>query len=73
MVVRGAPAIAIAGALAVAVQLTNEGQGKQYATAKQAQEAVQENLSYLVTRFATLLWTSSRARRIRERIDKHGC
>ena len=56
MAVRGAPAIAIAGALSVAAQLTSEGQGKQFATAKAAQEAVLEQLDYLVTRFARLLY-----------------
>ena len=52
MAVRGAPAIAIAGALALAVELQNNGAGKQYATGKQAQQEIQKKLAYLVTRSA---------------------
>ncbi len=49
---RGAPAIAIAGALALAVELQNDGAGKQFSDAQQAQEAIQQKLDYLVTRLA---------------------
>lgn len=47
---RGAPAIAIAGALALAVELQNGGAGKQFSAAQDAQKHIQESLDYLVTR-----------------------
>ena len=50
MAVRGAPAIAVAGALALAVELQNGGAGKQFSSAQQAQQAIQQKLDYLVTR-----------------------
>ena len=50
MAVRGAPAIAIAGALALAVDLHNNGKGKQFATAKDAQSYIDEQMAFLVTR-----------------------
>ena len=50
MAVRGAPAIAIAGALALAVDLQNEGAGKQFASAQEARHYIQDQLEYLVTR-----------------------
>lgn len=54
MAVRGAPAIAIAGALGLAVDLHNAGAGKQFSTAQQASDHVQDKLTYLVTRYRHL-------------------
>lgn len=50
MAVRGAPAIAIAGALALASELHNNGAGSQFGTAEEAQEVITQKLDYLVTR-----------------------
>ena len=50
MAVRGAPAIAIAGALALAVDLHNKGKGEQFASAKDAQSYIEEQMAFLVTR-----------------------
>lgn len=50
MVVRGAPAIAIAAALALAAQLVASDAGLQFSSAKEAAEHVKEELRYLVTR-----------------------
>lgn len=52
MAVRGAPAIAVAGVLALAVQLHNEGAGSQFDSAQSAADAVRERVDYLVTRCA---------------------
>jgi methylthioribose-1-phosphate isomerase len=50
MAVRGAPAIAIAGFLALAVELQNAGAGAQFTDAAHASQAIQERAEYLVTR-----------------------
>ena len=50
MAVRGAPAIAIAGALALAVELQNQGAGKQFLSAQEAEKQIKAKLAYLVTR-----------------------
>lgn len=50
MAVRGAPAIAIAGALALAAELQNEGAGEQFSTAQEALKQIKDKLAYLVTR-----------------------
>lgn len=50
MVVRGAPAIAIAAALALAAQLVASEAGLQFSSAKDAAQHVKEELEYLVTR-----------------------
>lgn len=50
MAVRGAPAIAVAGFLALAVQLRNEGAGAQFASATDAADKIRGMLDYLVSR-----------------------
>ena len=50
MAVRGAPAIAISAALALAAELVNKGGGSQFSSAKEAQDAIDSKLDYLVTR-----------------------
>ena len=50
MAVRGAPAIAIAGFLALAVELHNAGAGAQFTDAAHASRAIQQKSEYLVTR-----------------------
>lgn len=50
MAVRGAPAIAIAAALALAVDLVNQGGGAQFSSAHGAYKYITEQLDYLVTR-----------------------
>ena len=50
MAVRGAPAIAIAGALSLAAELTNTGAGAQFSSADVAEQYIIEQLTYLVTR-----------------------
>lgn len=52
MAVRGAPAIAVAGVLALAVQLHNEGAGKQFSSAEDACGSIKALIEYLVTRLA---------------------
>lgn len=47
---RGAPAIAIAAALALAVDLVNQGGGAQFDSAQAAYNYITEQLDYLVTR-----------------------
>lgn len=47
---RGAPAIAIAGALSLAVRLKDDGAGSQFSSAQEAERFVEEQLRYLVTR-----------------------
>lgn len=49
MAVRGAPAIAVAGILALAVELHNSG-SSQFASAEEACSAIKTKLCYLVTR-----------------------
>ena len=51
MAIRGAPAIAIAAALALAAELLNGGGGKQFSSPAAAQENVKEQMAYLVTRY----------------------
>ena len=50
MVVRGAPAIAIAAALALAAQLVASDAGLQISSAKEAAQHVMQETEYLVTR-----------------------
>ena len=52
MAVRGAPAIAIAAALALAVELVNQGGGTQFESAQAAYDNITKQLQYLVTRWA---------------------
>ena len=47
---RGAPAIAITGALALAVELQLQGSGSQFSSAQAANQWIEEKLDYLVTR-----------------------
>lgn len=54
MVVRGAPAIAIAAALALAAQLVASEAGLQFSSAREAAQHVREELEYLVTRWEML-------------------
>ena len=54
MVVRGAPAIAIAAALALAVDLSSAGEGSQFTSAEAAGQHIQKQLDYLVTRCASI-------------------
>ena len=51
MTVRGAPAIAISGALSLAVELVNGGGGAQFSSADEAARVIREKLSYLETRW----------------------
>lgn len=51
MAVRGAPAIAIAGFLALAVELHNSGAGAQFADVEEACRVIQQRSEYLVTRY----------------------
>jgi 5-methylthioribose kinase len=53
MAVRGAPAIAIAAALGLAVELVNNGGGAQFETAAAARSAIKQQMDYLVTRCVT--------------------
>lgn len=50
MTIRGAPAIAIAAALSLAVELTQGGGGTQFASAADAAAHVVKQLAYLSTR-----------------------
>jgi methylthioribose-1-phosphate isomerase len=50
MVVRGAPAIGVTGALALAVHLTNKGTGKQYSSVEECVQDVHKTMDFLVTR-----------------------
>lgn len=50
MVVRGAPAIGVTGALALAVDLVSKGAGSQFADAAAAVQGISDTLDYLVTR-----------------------
>ena len=51
MVVRGAPAIGVTGALALAVELhSNKGAGSSFTSADDAVKYIFETLDYLVTR-----------------------
>ena len=53
MVVRGAPAIAIAAALALAAELVASGSGRQFSSADAAAQHIKKQLDYLVTRYQT--------------------
>jgi methylthioribose-1-phosphate isomerase len=55
MTVRGAPAIAVAGVLALAVELHNAGAGSQFDSAATARDDIKKKLDYLVTRCAVAL------------------
>jgi len=61
MAVRGAPAIAIAAALALAADLVNAGGGKQFASAADVAHHVKEQMAYLVTRCAACRVLQARA------------
>ena len=52
MAVRGAPAIAVAGMLGLAVELHNGGGGQQYDSAQGAADSITERMDYLLTRCA---------------------
>ena len=52
MAVRGAPALAIAAALGLVVELINNGSGMQFETAEAARDRIIEQAEYLVTRCA---------------------
>lgn len=64
MAVRGAPAIAIAGVLALAVELHTSGTAGGFASAGAAADAVSARLDYLVTRHASAPLTPSNARQL---------
>jgi methylthioribose-1-phosphate isomerase len=51
MVVRGAPAIGVTGALALAVHLVNGGAGKQYSSVQECVQDIHKTMDYLVTRW----------------------
>ena len=51
---RGAPAIAIAAALGLTVELINSGSGMQFETAQAACDSICATAAYLVTRWAPL-------------------
>ena len=55
MVVRGAPAIGVTGALAMAVHIISGGNGSQYASVQAAVEDVAKTMDYLVTRCGVVL------------------
>jgi methylthioribose-1-phosphate isomerase len=55
MAVRGAPAIAVAGVLALAVELHNAGAGDQFASPEEAATRIRDRMEYLVTRCAQRL------------------
>jgi len=50
MVVRGAPAIGVTGALALAVHLISGGRGKQYSSVDDCLKDIADTMDYLVTR-----------------------
>jgi methylthioribose-1-phosphate isomerase len=50
MAVRGAPAIAVAGMLGLAVELHSGGSGEQFTSTEQAASKIKELVDYLVTR-----------------------
>ncbi len=51
MVVRGAPAIGVTGALTLAVELhTNKGAGSAFGSVQEAVDFINSTLDYLVTR-----------------------
>lgn len=54
MAVRGAPAIAIAGVLALAVELHSSGESTGFASAAAAADGISARLDYLVTRCSSL-------------------
>ncbi|KAL3137231.1 hypothetical protein ABBQ32_006781 [Trebouxia sp. C0010 RCD-2024] len=64
MVVRGAPAIAIAAALALAAQLVASEAGLQFSSAKEAAQHVEEELEYLVTSRPTAVNLSDAAHKL---------
>jgi hypothetical protein len=51
MAVRGAPAIGVTGALALAVHLISGGNGQQYSSLQACVDDIAESLDYLVTRY----------------------
>jgi hypothetical protein len=51
MVVRGAPAIGVTGALSLAVDLVSKGAGSQFADVQAAVQGISETLDFLVTRW----------------------
>jgi methylthioribose-1-phosphate isomerase len=51
MVVRGAPAIGVTGALALAVHLISGGRGKQYSSVQACLDDIAATMDYLVTRW----------------------
>lgn len=59
MVVRGAPAIGVTGALALAVHLISGGRGKQYASVQACLDDVASTMDYLVTRWGGQRHSSS--------------
>jgi methylthioribose-1-phosphate isomerase len=50
--VRGAPAIGVTGALALAVHLISGGRGKQYSSVQDCLDDIGRTMDYLVTRSA---------------------
>lgn len=65
MTVRGAPAIAIAAALSLAVDLTNNGSGSQFSSPTAASDYIHSQLDYLVTSRPTAVNLSDAARRLK--------
>jgi 5-methylthioribose kinase len=65
MVVRGAPAIGVAGALALAVHVYKNGElGRQYASAQHASDDVRDTMAYLVTSRPTAVNLADSAARL---------
>ncbi|DBB14334.1 TPA: hypothetical protein ACH3X3_004644 [Trebouxia sp. C0006] len=64
MVVRGAPAIAIAAALALAAELIASGSGRQFSSADAAAQHIKKQLDYLVTSRPTAVNLSDAAQKL---------
>ncbi|DBA92693.1 TPA: hypothetical protein ACH3X1_002903 [Trebouxia sp. C0004] len=64
MVVRGAPAIAIAAALALATELVASGSGRQFSSADAAAQHIKKQLDYLVTSRPTAVNLSDAAQKL---------
>uniref|UniRef100_A0A1D1ZU24 Methylthioribose-1-phosphate isomerase n=1 Tax=Auxenochlorella protothecoides TaxID=3075 RepID=A0A1D1ZU24_AUXPR len=64
MTVRGAPAIAIAAVLSLAVELVVQGEGSQFSDAAQASQYIQDRLEYLVSSRPTAVNLAEAAARL---------
>ena len=73
MTVRGAPAIAIAGMLSLAVELVTGGEGMQFDTAENARSVIDSRLSYLETSRPTAVNLFIAVRQLKEVAEKECC